>query len=73
MKKTVLIFGLISGAISAAMMFATLPFIDRIGFDKGAIVGYTSIILSFLLVSLASARTAKTSVAERSLSAAPSL
>jgi len=50
MKKTVLIFGLISGAISAAMMFATLPFIDRIGFDKGAIVGYTSIILSFLLV-----------------------
>jgi Protein of unknown function (DUF4199) len=50
MKKTVLIFGLISGAVSAAMMFATLPFVDRIGFDKGLIVGYTTIILSSLLV-----------------------
>ena len=25
------------------MMLATVPFIDRIGFDKGAIVGYTAI------------------------------
>jgi hypothetical protein len=50
MKKTVLTFGLISGAIMALMMFATLPFIDRIGFDKGAIVGYTSMVLAFLLV-----------------------
>jgi len=50
MKKTVLIFGLISGAVAAAMMFATLPFVDRIGFDKGVLVGYTTIILSFLLV-----------------------
>lgn len=50
MKKTVLIFGLISGAVSAALMFATLPFADRIGFERGFIVGYTTIILSFLLV-----------------------
>jgi hypothetical protein len=50
MKKTVLTFGLISGAISAALMFATLPFIDRIGFDKGAVIGYTAMIISFLLV-----------------------
>ena len=50
MKKTVLTFGLISGAISALMMFATLPVIDKIGFDTGAIVGYTAIVLSFLLV-----------------------
>jgi hypothetical protein len=50
MKRTVLIFGLISGAIAAAMMFATLPFVYRIGFDKGLIVGYTTIILSLLLV-----------------------
>jgi len=50
MKKIVLIFGLISGAVAAAMMFATLPFVDRIGFDKGVLVGYTTIILSFLLV-----------------------
>ena len=50
MKKTVLIFGLISGAISAAMMFATLRFVDKIGFDRGVIVGYTTMIVSFLLV-----------------------
>lgn len=50
MKKTVLTFGLIGGAIMAAMMFATLPFLDKIGFDKGAIVGYTTMILAFMLV-----------------------
>ena len=50
MKKTVLTFGLIGGAIMAAMMFATLPFLDKIGFDKGEIVGYTTMILAFLLV-----------------------
>ena len=32
------------------MMIATLPFAHRIGFDHGYIVGYTSIVLSFLLV-----------------------
>src|SRR5262245_32682906 len=50
MKKTVLTFGLISGAISAVMMLATLPFVDKIGFEKGAIIGYTTIVLSALLV-----------------------
>jgi hypothetical protein len=50
MKKTVLTFGLISAAVTAAMMLATLPLVDTIGFDKGEIVGYTAIVLSFLLV-----------------------
>jgi hypothetical protein len=50
MKKTILTFGLISGAISSLMMVATVPFADRIGFDKGAVIGYTAIVLSFLLV-----------------------
>ncbi|MDQ5844172.1 MAG: DUF4199 domain-containing protein [Acidobacteriota bacterium] len=50
MKKTVLTFGLISGAIMVAMMFATLPFMDKIGFDRGAIIGYTTMILAFMLV-----------------------
>ena len=50
MKKTVLTFGLISGGIMALMMFATLPFIEKIGFDKGVIIGYTTMVLSFLLV-----------------------
>jgi hypothetical protein len=50
MKKNILTFGLISGAISSLMMVATVPFADRIGFDKGAVIGYTAIVLSFLLV-----------------------
>jgi hypothetical protein len=50
MKKTVLTFGLIGGAILAAMMYATMPFLDKIGFDRGEIIGYTTMILSFLLV-----------------------
>jgi len=50
MKKTVLTFGLISGAILALMMFSTLPFLDKIGFDKGEIIGYTGMVLSFLMV-----------------------
>lgn len=50
LKKTILTFGLIAGAISSLMMVATVPFADRIGFDKGAVIGYTSIVLSFLMV-----------------------
>ena len=50
MKKTIITFGLISGAVSSLMMLATVPFADRIGFDKGMVVGYTGIVLSFLLV-----------------------
>lgn len=50
MKKTVLTFGLISGAILSAMMLATVPFMDAIGFDRGAIIGYMSMVLAFLLI-----------------------
>ncbi len=50
MKKTVLTFGLLSGAVSALMMFTTVLFIDRIGFDKGVFVGYTAIVMSLLFV-----------------------
>ena len=50
MKKTVLTFGLISGAIMSLMMIVTLPFVEQLGFDKGAVIGYTSMVLSFLLV-----------------------
>ena len=50
MKKAVLTFGLISGAMSAAMMLVTFPFADKIGFEKGAILGYTVMVLSALMV-----------------------
>lgn len=50
MKKIVLTFGLISGALSSLMMLATVPILDRIGFDKGAFLGYTLIVASLLPV-----------------------
>jgi len=50
MKKTVLTFGLIGGAIMAAMMFATMRFVDKIGINKGEIIGYTTMIVAFMLV-----------------------
>jgi len=50
MKKIVLTFGLISGAIVSGMMLISLPFHDAIGFDRSLILGYTSMVLAFLLV-----------------------
>jgi hypothetical protein len=50
MKKTVITFGLISGAVASLMMVGTVPFHEQIGFEKGYIVGYTGIVLSFVLV-----------------------
>jgi Protein of unknown function (DUF4199) len=50
MRKTILIFGLISGAVSSLLMVATMPFVHKISFDKALVLGYTSIVLSFLLV-----------------------
>ncbi len=48
MKKVILTFGLISGAISSLMMIATVPFADRIGHSY--VLGYATIVLSLLLV-----------------------
>ena len=50
MKKTILTFGLISGAIISVLMVATVPFADRIGFGHSYLVGYTTMVLAFLLV-----------------------
>src|SRR5215207_636048 len=51
MKKIVLTFGLIAGAIlSAMMLLVTIPFHDALGYDGGLIVGYTSMVLAFLLI-----------------------
>jgi len=50
MKRTVLTFGLISGVIISVLMLATLPFAHQIGFSRALIVGYTNMVLSFLLV-----------------------
>jgi hypothetical protein len=50
MKKTILTFGLISGVFTSIMMAATVPFEDNIGYNHSLYLGYTLIVLSFLLV-----------------------
>jgi len=49
MKKIVWTFGLISGAVMAAFMLATLPFVGDHG-TADAIVGYAGMVAAFLLV-----------------------
>jgi hypothetical protein len=50
MKKTVWTFGLISGAIISILMVMTIPFQDELGFDHSLVVGYTTMVLAFLLI-----------------------
>ena len=50
MKRLVLTFGLIAGAILAAMMSINVVFAEKIGFDRAVVVGYTTMVLAFLLV-----------------------
>jgi hypothetical protein len=51
MKKTILTFGLISGALASAMMIATLPFLKDLEHGgNGLLLGYTAIVLAALLV-----------------------
>lgn len=50
MRKIVLTFGLIAGAILSAMMLLTMPFLVDNGFERGMIIGYTTMVLAFLMI-----------------------
>ena len=50
MRKFVVTYGLIAGGILSIMMCLTLPFMDRIGFDRGMIVGYTTMVIAFMMI-----------------------
>jgi hypothetical protein len=50
MRKIVLTFGLLSGAVLSAMMALTIPFADRVGFDTMEVVGYATMVAAALLV-----------------------
>jgi hypothetical protein len=51
LKKTILTFGLISGVLSSAMMLGTFRFLGDLNHgQKALVIGYTTIVLSFLLV-----------------------
>src|SRR5215213_80430 len=50
MKKTVWTYGLISGAVASVLLAVTIPFQGKDGFDHSLVVGYATIVLSFLLI-----------------------
>jgi len=50
MKKIVLTFGFISGAIMSASMTAIMVFAHQTDPSRGMVIGYTMMVLSFLLV-----------------------
>jgi hypothetical protein len=50
MKKTVWTFGLISGGILSVMMLVKMVLLNDIGFDRGEIIGYTTMVAAFLLI-----------------------
>ena len=50
MKKTIWTFGLLAGAVLSIMMLLTLPFMHQIGYDQGLVIGYTTMVLAFLMV-----------------------
>ena len=50
MRRIVLTFGFISGGILSAMMLLTLPFMHSFGNQTGMVIGYTTMVLAFLLI-----------------------
>ena len=50
MGKIVLTFGLLAGAVMSAMMVVTFVFMNAIDFDNGEIIGYTTMVVAFLMV-----------------------
>jgi len=50
MRKIVLTYGLIAGAILSGMMVVTALNADRIGFDRGEVIGYTTMVAAFLMI-----------------------
>ena len=49
-RRIVLTFGLIAGGILSLMMLISMSFMDQIGFDRAEVIGYTTMVLAFLLV-----------------------
>ncbi len=50
MRKIVLTFGLIAGAVMSAMMLLTMAVSEQIRLDHGEVIGYATMVLAFLMV-----------------------
>src|SRR5256886_12330373 len=49
-KQTVWTFGLTYGALISILVLVSSPFQDELGFDHSLLVGYTTMVLAFLLI-----------------------
>lgn len=50
MRRTVLVFGLVFGAVSVALLFVTIPFVEARDLSKHELLGYAGIVLAALFV-----------------------
>lgn len=50
MRRYVLTYGLIAGAILSVLMVISFQFHDRIGFDRAMVVGYTTMVIAFIMI-----------------------
>lgn len=50
MKRIVLTFGVIAGLLLSLMMIGGVVLADTIGFESSQVIGYTTMVLAFLLV-----------------------
>lgn len=50
MRHIILTFGLIAGAVLSVLMALSMAFHDRMSLGQGMVVGYTSMVLAFLMV-----------------------
>jgi len=50
MRRIVLTFGLLGGAVLAVTMIATMPFEDKLAFGISLVLGYTTMVLSALFI-----------------------
>jgi Protein of unknown function (DUF4199) len=49
LKRTVLVFGLISGVVASLLMIASIPLMNSKTFGHSYVLGYTTIVLSLML------------------------
>lgn len=50
MRKIVLVFGLMAGAVMSGMLVLAMPFHDQLGGGAGMAVGYASMVLASLMI-----------------------
>ena len=50
MRRIVLVYGLVAGAILAVVMFATFVLPDTVDFDRNEVIGWTAMVLAFVAV-----------------------